>query len=450
AEQPRPFPLALVSDAEHAPRPVVDGGDRQSRRRGSVPARHRVVRGLCRPGGRHVALALQRLSDGVELLLQYVAARPCLRLGGAYALLRPGPSRIRSADPRAVEARRGRAHEAAVPRGDGRRAAGCHQPSQRQARALRAVQERAEASGAAQPQDRRDFAQRAVPRPRPLQARRRGAPAGGAPDPAPQPLAPDLGPVRARALDARSRGGRGAHGDCRAPMSTPRAEGAWRAVLRHAIKFAIVFVIIFWIVRQAGWREILATIQRANPVFLLLGLLGLTLEMVSKAWNWARLLDSLGCSTRGQRLQLLRAYLVAALMGTLLPSSASTDALRIVIAQRMFGGRPSMHTACIVIQNVLGWVSACSLGLVCIGVLVAQGRAPAYALPAALVSGAVVATGLGLHLGLRRYRWLLLLMLRRLARRRWFALRRAARRFIDALLVFERANARFVPRALVA
>jgi hypothetical protein len=112
----------------------------------------------------------------------------------------------------------------------------------------------------------------------------------------------------------------------------------------------------------------------------------------------------------------------------------------------MFGGRPSMHTACIVIQNVLGWVSACSLGLVCIGVLVAQGRAPAYALPAALVSGAVVATGLGLHLGLRRYRWLLLLMLRRLARRRWFALRRAARRFIDALLVFERANARFVPR----
>jgi len=233
-------------------------------------------------------------------------------------------------------------------------------------------------------------------------------------------------------------------------MSAARAEGAWRAALRHAIKFAVVVVIIVWIVREAGWREILATIQRADPVFLLLGLLGLTLEMLSKAWNWARLLDSLGCSTRGQRLQLLRAYLVAALMGTLLPSSASTDALRIVIAQRMFGGRPSMHAACIVIQNVLGWVSACSLGLVCIGVLVTQGRAPAYALPAALVSGAVVVTGLGLHLGLKRYRWLLLLTLRRVARRRWFALRRAVRRFVDALLVFERANVRFAPRALVA
>jgi hypothetical protein len=52
--------------------------------------------------------------------------------------------------------------------------------------------------------------------------------------------------------------------------------------------------------------------------------------------------------------------------------------------------------------------------------------------PAALVSGAVVVTGLGLHLGLRRYRWLVLLTLRRIARRRWFALRRAARRFIGA------------------
>ena len=233
-------------------------------------------------------------------------------------------------------------------------------------------------------------------------------------------------------------------------MSTSRPDAPWRAALRHAIKFAVVALIIAWIVREAGWREILATIQRADPVFLLLGVLGLTLEMLSKAWNWARLLDSLGCSTRGQRLQLLRAYLVAALMGMLLPSSASTDALRIVLAQRMFGGRPSMYAASIVILNVLGLISACALGLLCMGVLVAQGRAPAYSLPAAFVFVCVVVTGVGLHLGLKRYRWLLLLTLRRVGRRRWYALRRGVRRFIDALLVFERANVRFVARALVA
>jgi hypothetical protein len=145
-----------------------------------------------------------------------------------------------------------------------------------------------------------------------------------------------------------------------------------------------------------------------------------------------------------------RAYLVAALMGMLLPSSASTDALRIVLAQRMFGGRPSMYAASIVILNVLGLISACALGLLCMGVLVAQGRAPAYSLPAAFVFVCVVVTGVGLHLGLKRYRWLLLLTLRRVGRRRWYALRRGVRRFIDALLVFERANVRFVARALVA
>jgi uncharacterized membrane protein YbhN (UPF0104 family) len=116
----------------------------------------------------------------------------------------------------------------------------------------------------------------------------------------------------------------------------------------------------------------------------------------------------------------------------------------------MFGGRPSMHAACIVIQNVLGLVSACALGLLCIVVLMVQGLAPGYALPGALVTGLVVVTGVGLHIGLKRYRWLVLLMLRRVARRRWFALRRGARRFIDSLLVFERAHVRFLPRALVA
>ena len=77
-----------------------------------------------------------------------------------------------------------------------------------------------------------------------------------------------------------------------------------------------------------------------------------------------------------------------------------------------------------------------------------QGRAPGYSLPAAFVFVCVVVTGVGLHLGLKRYRWLLLLTLRPVGRRRWYALRRGVRRFIDALLVFERAK--FVARALVA
>ncbi len=194
----------------------------------------------------------------------------------------------------------------------------------------------------------------------------------------------------------------------------------------------------------------MATFRRANPWWLLVAAGGLALETAAKTWNWARLLDSLGCSTRGDRIRLLRIYLVSGLMGSVLPSTASTDAVRLLLAQRMLGGRPSAHAASIVVQNLLVWIAGCALGLVCIAVLVDQGRAPAYTAIAALLFAGVVAGGVALHLMLKRYRGLLLLILRRVFRRRWLKLRRAARRFTDALLVFERAHVAFAPRAFIA
>jgi uncharacterized protein (TIRG00374 family) len=223
-----------------------------------------------------------------------------------------------------------------------------------------------------------------------------------------------------------------------------------RGHLWAAIRFGIVIAIIAWIIREAGWSEIVATFRRAAPTWLLLGVAALVGETLAKGWNWARLLDSLGCSTRGRRIGLLRVYLVASLMGSVLPSTVSTDALRVVLAQRTFGGRPSSHAASIVVQNVLSWVAGCFLGLICIGVLVSRDQAPAYTVVAALLFAGVVAAGVTLHVALKYYRKWWLLTLRMVFRRRWLWLRRAARRFADALLVFERAHVRFAPRALVA
>jgi uncharacterized protein (TIRG00374 family) len=211
-----------------------------------------------------------------------------------------------------------------------------------------------------------------------------------------------------------------------------------------------VVAVIAWLIRDAGWSAIVETFRDAHPWWLLLAAVGLVLESVTKAWNWARLLDGLGCSTRGRRLRLLRVYLVASLMGSVLPSSVSTDAIRVVLAQRAFGDRPSLHAASIVVQNVLSWVAGCFLGLICIGVLVSRDQAPTYTVVAALLFAGVVAAGVTLHVALKYYRKWWLLTLRMVFRRRWLWLRRAARRFADALLVFERAHVRFAPRALVA
>jgi uncharacterized protein (TIRG00374 family) len=226
-----------------------------------------------------------------------------------------------------------------------------------------------------------------------------------------------------------------------------------RLYARHfgtIVRIGIVIAVVGWLASEAGWREIAATFRRADPSWLLIGAAALMLETLAKTWNWARLLDSLGCSTHGHRLRLLRVYLVSALMGSVLPSSVSTDAVRIVLAQRSFGGRPSEHAASIVVQNVLGWIAGCALGLIGIGVLAARARAPAYTLVAALLFAGILVAAVALHVALRRYRKLLLLTLRAVFRRRWLRLRRAARRFTDALLVFERAHVKFAPRAFVA
>lgn len=216
------------------------------------------------------------------------------------------------------------------------------------------------------------------------------------------------------------------------------------------LRLALAALAVVWMGHAAGWEEIFATLTHADPQWLLIAVAGLVLESLTRLWNWGRLLDGLGCVTRGRLGRLLHAYMVGAMFGTVLPSTASTDAMRGLLAQRAYGGRPTAHAAAIVIQNLLVWIAACSIGLVCLGVLFATDRSPIYAPEAALLFAGVVGSGVGLHVALKHYRSVWVALLRRVLRRRWFFVRRAVRRFADALLIFERAHVPFAPRALVA
>ena len=234
-------------------------------------------------------------------------------------------------------------------------------------------------------------------------------------------------------------------------VTVPSPErGGSRRGAGFALRIVLAAVIVLWLVRRAGWEEVVATLEHADPWYLLAAGAALCLESASKAWNWARLLDNLGASSAGRRAELWHVYMVASLAGTVLPSTASTDALRGLFAQRLFGGRPTGHAAAIIINNVLVWMAACSLGLVCMAVLYEQDRLPTYEYLAAPLFLGVVVAGVGLHVALKHYRSLWLLALRRVLRRRWFFLRRAVRRLADSLLIFERANVQFAPRAVVA
>ncbi len=229
------------------------------------------------------------------------------------------------------------------------------------------------------------------------------------------------------------------------------AKSPWRARLGFVARLAIAIAVVGWVVHQAGLHALAETFRGASIPLLFCAFAALMLETVSKGWNWGRILDSLGYGIRGrQQLRLLRLYFVAGFMGSILPSTASTDALRTVMAQRTFGGRLSAYAASIVTQNGLAWIASCMVGLISVAVLLATNRAPTYVWLAAVLFAGVVGGGIGFYLVLKYYRGLLLWILKRVLRRRGWGLRRAIRRFADALLVFERAHVRFAPLAGMA
>ena len=226
--------------------------------------------------------------------------------------------------------------------------------------------------------------------------------------------------------------------------------GGYRRGVSFTLRVALAAAIVWWLIRRVGWDEFVATLGHAELWPLVAAAIALCCESAAKSWNWGRLLDNLGSSSAGRRAELWHVYMVASLVGSVLPSTASTDAMRGLFAQRLFGGRPTAHAAAIIINNLLVWIAACSLGLVCMAVLFAQDQLPTYeSLAAPLFLGVVVA-GVGLHVSLKYYRRLWLLALRGVLRRRWYFLRRAIRRLADALLIFERAHVQFAPRAIVA
>jgi uncharacterized protein (TIRG00374 family) len=224
----------------------------------------------------------------------------------------------------------------------------------------------------------------------------------------------------------------------------------YRRSLSFALRIALAVGIIWWLVYQAGWQEVVTTLSHADPLFLLLAIVAVGFESMAKAWNWGRLLDHLGRNSTRRLGHLLHAYLVGTLVGSVLPSTASTDAMRAVIAQRHFGGRPTVYAASIIICNLLNWIAACSLALLCVAVLAASDELPSYEYWSVPLFIGVVVAGIGLHVALKYYRKLWLLALRKIMRRRWWGLRRAIRRLANALLVFERRHVRFAPRAFVS
>lgn len=221
--------------------------------------------------------------------------------------------------------------------------------------------------------------------------------------------------------------------------------------LRRLLRPAAAVVLVGWLVNEIGPTTILNQFASTNVMLIFAAAALLAMDGVMKAWNWHQMLDanlddySVSLSFR----RVVGWFFAGGFVGAVVPSSASTDACRVMLASRGVGGHAPACTASVVTLNALGWFAGCIVGIVAVVLLATQ-----YTLPAALNAiGLFFALMLGAltvaYLLLAAQRARVIALLDR-AVKRWPGIRRALATFLEALLVFRHARIRFPLLVLIA
>src|SRR6185503_13984897 len=103
----------------------------------------------------------------------------------------------------------------------------------------------------------------------------------------------------------------------------------------------------------------------------------LALDGVAKARNWQQLLIA---SVEGEPslplLRVMRWHFAGGFIGAIVPSSASTDACRVLMAVSGLRGHAAPCAASILTVNCLGWFSGSVIGLAGVALLAQAGELP--------------------------------------------------------------------------
>jgi uncharacterized protein (TIRG00374 family) len=212
--------------------------------------------------------------------------------------------------------------------------------------------------------------------------------------------------------------------------------------VKTGVRAALAFAIVVWLAHRIGISTVLDQIARADIALLFLATLALAVDGMMKAWNWQQLLDATIHDQSVRFLRVLKWHFAGGFLGAVVPSSASTDACRVYLGQRGLGGHAVTCAASVVTVNGLGWFTGCALGIVGMGLLALGDELPRLLGPAAVLFLVTLAILPLTYALLASKREKLLVSVERIAHR-WRGLRRGLAKFLDALLVFEKAHVRF-------
>ena len=206
--------------------------------------------------------------------------------------------------------------------------------------------------------------------------------------------------------------------------------------------------ILAWLLSKAGFSEVREHLVSASAGLLAIAVFAAAGQSFLRILNWRQLLHSMH-PVRSGYLRLSSSYFYSALLGQFVPSTVGTDAIRVVVAHKSFGGSPAVYAASLVVLNAITLFVSAALGLGALLWLWSADTLPQRLVPAIPVLLAIVLLVPTVHFTLRSRRGLVVLALRKIRPRRLYRLRRGLRRFVDSLLVFERSPAAHIRGVLV-
>jgi uncharacterized protein (TIRG00374 family) len=216
-----------------------------------------------------------------------------------------------------------------------------------------------------------------------------------------------------------------------------------------ALRTVTALLIVIWLVYHAGVQSIVDGVANVHPGLFAAAFLTMVMYNLLKAWNWRQLLGVLRVEPRRAYRRTLYCWFAGSFLGAVVPSTASTDALRALLAHTTFGNHLASHAASVVVLNAISLVAACALGFIAAAIMLMQSQLRGFFALAMLVLAIVIAVILAGYLILQYRRARFIATLRRTLFR-WFRFRKAIRKFTGFLLVFDGMGFRFKPVFVVA
>lgn len=222
-----------------------------------------------------------------------------------------------------------------------------------------------------------------------------------------------------------------------------------RKPLPAVVRIAVTLAIFWWLSSRIDFREVWRLVGEADPRWVVSSLLFSILQRVGRSVNWGQLLAALGVSTPMLQWKALRLYFAAGFLGALFPSSVTADALRILLAKRLFGENLSGLTATALLLNAFTWGGACIVGVAGLSLLAWQAALPDFLSSAMLLLLAFAACLGAAYLFLRGNRGGTVLWMRGWSKS-LFPLRQFVRKLVSGLLLFEKNRGNPLAVLLVA